>query len=482
MNRSSSTTRSPQARHRRVRGLLPAGIAIALALQLSAGTTYDASKHGHPETGILRLPEEGTGSCAQCHDNHGSRQGITNGGPFGALLFTTDDETLCYSCHSDVSSSHVYPGNVVWAESAHSTSTDAFWRGPTPSARPPADAGKCVNCHDPHGADDGDGIVPSMLRLREQALCLGCHDGTPAKDIAAQVAKPHKHPLAYIGRHAAAEGISDAPAQYDDSGLPRRRHAECSDCHNAHAASADSIPVQAPEASQRLYGVSRVSVVNGPAGTRPAYSWRGADDFFGPREYEICFKCHSAWTQLPPGSADLSLLTNPNNPSYHPIQAAGKNRNVDPAAFEDGMSADTLIYCRECHGSDDPLVRGPHGSSNRNLLVRAYDTTSNPRTMSSSELCFGCHRQEVYADALATAPVQQASRFNQPANQGHAYHVGAQQVACASCHVAHGSPTQPSLIATGQTPGIVIYSQNAGGGSCSPTCHTTRTWSVNYGR
>jgi predicted CXXCH cytochrome family protein len=482
MNRSSYKIRHPQARRRLFRGLSPAGIVILAALNLSAGTTYDASKHGHPETGILRLADAGTGSCAQCHDNHGSRMGISNGGPFGSLLFTTDDETLCYSCHSEESSSNVYPGNAIWADSTHSTSSMAFWPGPTPVARPPADAGKCVNCHDPHGTDDADGIVPSMLRLREQMLCMGCHDGSPGKDVAAQFIKSHKHPVASIGRHTAAEGIMDAPAQYDDSDIPRRRHAECADCHNAHVAAADTIPAQAPEASRRLYGVSRISVVNGPAGTTPAYGWRGASDLFDPREYEICFKCHSSWTELPAGSADLARLTNPNNPSYHPVQAAGKNRNVDPAAFEDGMDADAQIYCSSCHGSDDPLVRGPHGSSNQNLLVRPYGISPNLRTMTPAELCFSCHRFTVYADALSTGPIQQASRFNQPASQGHAYHVGAQQVACATCHVAHGSATQPSLIATGQTPGIVIYNQNAGGGSCTPTCHTTRSWSVNYGR
>lgn len=466
---------------RAARAFLLAG-ALGTSLLAAAQTTYESSKHGDPVTGVLRLPEEGPGACSQCHDEHASRDGVPNGGPFNRLLFTVDDETLCYECHSIESTSNVYPGNVVWADSSHSTSPGAYWRGPDPPARSPSDAGKCVNCHDPHGADDAGGVVPSMTRLREETLCTGCHDGVAAKDIATQIAKAWRHPVERSERHSAAEGASSSPAQFDDSGAGQRRHAECADCHNAHVSRADGVAPVAPEASQRIHGVARIAVNNGAAGTRPIYNWKGAADLIDPREHEICFKCHSSWTTLPQGKPDLAVLTNPSNPSYHPIQAAGKNSGIDPAAFETGWAWDSKVYCSDCHGSDDPQVRGPHGSNHRFILRAASATTSTPQASAPADLCFSCHRYDVYGDPLAGSATQQASRFNDPAQRGHAYHVGEQSIPCHACHETHGSTTQPALVATGRTPGIVLYSQNAGGGTCTPTCHVGRAYAVNYAR
>lgn len=470
--------------HRSVsRGARILAVAATLAASAAAlaGTTYDTSKHGHPDTGVLRIPEVGRGACAQCHDEHASRDGVPNGGPFNRALFTTDDETLCYACHSIDSSSNVYPGNVVWADSTHATSPDAWWRGPVPRARTSADAGKCVNCHDAHAADDALGVIPSMMRLREEAQCSGCHNGVAAKDIATQLAKAYRHPTELNRRHAATEGASSTPSQYDDSGVEPRRHAECADCHNAHVSRADVVPPFAPEASQRLYGVPRIRVINGGAGTRPTYQWRGASDLIDPREYEVCFKCHSSWTTLPIGKPDLAVLTNPNNPSYHPIQDRGKNANVDPSAFVTGWSWDSTVYCSDCHGSDDPLVRGPHGSIHRFILKAPSPVTSSFQVMATTDLCFSCHRWEVYGDRQASAGTQQASRFNRPSNRGHAYHLG-RDVPCFACHATHGSTTHPALIVTGQNPGLIAYTQTAAGGTCTPTCHNTRSYTVNYAR
>jgi len=461
---------------------LALGLAVAYAVNVTAGPAYEQSKHGDPVNGVLRLPEEGRGSCSQCHDEHASLAGALTGGPFDRTLFTVDDETLCYECHSAAGANRVYPGNVAWADSTHSTSPEAYWRGPVPPARPSGDAGQCVNCHDPHGADDALGVIPSMLRLREEALCAGCHDGVAAKDVKTQIAKTWRHPFERTRRHSSAEATSPAHEQYDDSGLEPRRHVECDDCHNAHVASSDVLAPVAPEATARLKGVSRISVVNGLAGSRPTYQWKAADDLVDPLEYEVCFKCHSSWVQLPAGKPDLALVTNPDNPSYHPIQGRGRNANIDAAAFEPGWAWDSLVFCADCHGSDDPLVRGPHGSANRFILRRPSPVTSSPQPMTPTSLCFSCHLYDVYGDAAAKPGTQRASRFNRPKEQGHAYHVGAQAIPCYACHATHGSTTLPALIVTGRTPGIASYSQDAGGGTCSPSCHVTRSYSVNYAR
>jgi predicted CXXCH cytochrome family protein len=477
---SSLRRHLPRTRSRAIR--LACAAALLAAVNASAGPAYESSKHGNPINGVLRLPEEGRGSCAQCHDEHASRGGTSNGGPFNRALFTVDDETLCYECHSTEGGNQVYPGNVTWADSTHASSPDVYWRGPVPPPRDAVDAGKCINCHDPHGAEDGLGVVPSMLRLREESLCFGCHDGIVATGVWNDFGKAFTHPIDRSERHSASEGASADPAQYDDSGAKARRHAECEDCHNPHVAREDPTTPIAPAASERLSGVSRIRTFNGPAGTRPGFEWRGATDPIDPFEYQLCFKCHSSWTSLPAGKPDLSLLTNPNNPSSHPIQGRGRNANVDPAAFELGWAWDSFVLCSDCHGSDDELVRGPHGSTNRFILRRPSITTPGLQAMSPGNLCFSCHRYDVYGDPAASDATQRASRFNRPTGRGHAYHVGAQSVPCYSCHVTHGSTTLPALIAAGRTPGIVIYTQSAGGGTCSPSCHASRTYSVNYAR
>ena len=75
------------------------------------------------------------------------------------------------------------------------------------------------------------------------------------------------------------------------------------------------------------------------------------------------------------------------------------------------------------------------------------------------------------------------SRFNPPqASNGHTYHVGFAQVPCYSCHVTHGATTLPSLLSTGRNPGLTSYVQTAGGGTCTSTCHGSRTYAVTYAR
>jgi len=226
-------------------------------------------------------------------------------------------------------------------------------------------------------------------------------------------------------------------------------------------------------------------VLNGPAGTPPGYAFVPASDTLTApvAEYQLCFKCHSSWTVQPPGQTDMARVLNPNNPSFHPVEAGGRNPFIDPLAFTTGWSATSLVRCGDCHGSDFPQAAGPHGSNHAYLLRAPYDPSSMPRRMSEEELCFTCHSQDVYANLGAPAAVRARSRFNRPATtQGHAEHVLRHDVPCGACHVTHGSTTQPFLMATGRTPGLVAFSSSANGGTCTPTCHAPRSYTVNYAR
>jgi predicted CXXCH cytochrome family protein len=421
------------------------------------------------------------GDCESCHSQHGGGSAI----PYEHALIGPDENTLCDGCHSVPWSGGSYPGTMGYNGSSHAWSPVAIWPGPDPPGRVEAGAaGKCLNCHEPHGWQDAAGLIPSLGLAREEKLCLACHDGSPATtDIRADALKPFAHPMTfYNDRHSGP--TESSPSDFAISPL-NRRHAECEDCHNPHTDRGDGgLRPPAPAASKVLLGASRVGVLNGAAGSAPSYTFiSGSDTLTAPvTEYQLCFKCHSSWTTQPPGQTDFALVFNPANPSSHPVEDMGANRNINFAAFASGWSGTSIMRCGDCHGSELGPA-GPHGSTYRFILKGPYTASPTPRATASNELCFNCHAYDVYANATSPAVVQGASRFNQPAvTMGHADHVDTQQVPCYACHTTHGSVTQPHLIATGRIPGIAAYSETAGGGTCTPNCHGPRTYTVNYAR
>lgn len=438
----------------------------------------DPTAHNNAVTGPSRSKGIPRGSCGQCH--------IDKSTPisYPSSLWRENDNELCYTCHQTINASGVYPGSEVYENSDHRTDPRFVWPGPVPPQRRELRAaGKCLNCHTPHGRKDQGGLIPSLLIAREENLCLTCHDGYPSvRDIARDVRKPYSHPVSrYAGKHSADEGGD--PARY--SYLGGYRHSECSDCHNSHAVVGDPLPPAAPAASNRNARVSRIRVFNGGPGTIPMYEYRSAFDISSPvLEYEICFKCHSSWTQQRPGVQDMARLFNTNNASFHPVEGQGKNPGINPNAFIGGKSAFSTIYCSDCHGSDDSSLRGPHGSQFPNLLRKRYEAHSTSSMTTGDELCFICHNFDTYANPAGL--FQQASRFNPPLSpNGHAFHVGQKNVPCYACHDSHGSPGFPALIVTGRNPGIISFSFAATRGQCSATCHSppaARSYQINYPR
>ena len=346
---------------------------------------YKSTLHGDPERGPQRRFDVPRGSCLQCHDQQA-----------GDDRFAVNDNTLCFTCHS----------MPIWPQSAHAQD-------------------QCVDCHDPHGVRDRDGVIAHMLAEREPQVCLRCHDGSRAADIRSQLTKSYVHGA-------------------------RNRQAACSDCHNVHEVIKDPAP-SSTAPSTRLAGVSRVQVVNGGANVIPGYRLAAAGDPGDPKEFEVCFKCHSSYAKQPLGQSDLARLTNPVNASFHPIQAAGRNARISPQAFVDGFGPESVITCSDCHEQ--------HGSWFRYLLKKSQD-----------DICFDCHARDVYVDGSA------GSRFN-----GHALHV-IQKVECFACHETHGSPRNAALIATGRFPGMNSYSQSASGGNCTSSCHGLQSYTVSYPR
>jgi predicted CXXCH cytochrome family protein len=433
--------------------------------------TYCHDLHAPPNNLSVPLGPNHDVECLSCHQVHYSP--ATN----GTLLLTTNANLLCGKCH--VTADITTPAVHVNRTNANNQWPGGQYGSTFPAKTDPTDRGTCLSCHQAHGwpnAGNPAQDYAALLVEQEENLCFTCHDGSPlAKNLKTNYTKTYRHPTTdYSGRHSPKEDGNSA--SYGTT----NRHAECMDCHNAHRLTSQTTAPVAPTASSRLKGVSRVSVANGAAGTTPTYTFRPASDTTPLKEYELCFVCHSSWTTQPAGQTNYAVKFNPNNPSYHPVEAQGKNLNINTNAFVNGSGPTNTMFCTDCHTSDDPGIRGPHASTNRYILKKPYTASSASRTMSSGELCFDCHRYDTYANPAASATIRNYSRFS--GGNGHAFHVGSRTRPCYACHDTHASTAQASLIVTGRNPGITTYTRTTSGGTCTPTCHGSQSYTVTYAR
>jgi predicted CXXCH cytochrome family protein len=429
------------------------------------------------------------------------------------------------------------PGSATYALTAGTLSAAALASADThgPYSSTPQ---QCGVCHRSHVAK-----APNLLAKSSQsAQCFSCHDGLGANaNVQSQYAltRPVNNPAKR--EYFSHDAVTPTPtakhtrSELDEFGGLANRHSECADCHNSHKAKAvaSTQTTSGWDASGRLAGVSGVSVVNGAAGTSPTYKFlSGVDTEQIPanlvtREYQLCFKCHSGATTLTSNAGlkpsqyalDKGVEFNPANPSYHPVEAAGKNQTDKMKASLAGSSPYKLwnftvgstIRCLNCHASSTtpnatpPLTDQaggslpPHTSANRGILLRNYkdrvlSKEKDAYSAGNFALCYVCHGEAPFANKDAT------SATNFPAHGMHLTDLdgkgnggtdidtagaGQGNAICAECHfrihstknnvdtqeartrlVNFAPNVQPSGTTRTWTPGATI-----GRGSCTLTCH-----------
>ncbi|MEW5938585.1 MAG: S8 family serine peptidase [Chloroflexota bacterium] len=402
-----------------------------------------------------------------------------------------DYENFCLSCHD----SNGRAGNTTpFSDKKPVPSLNAsLWAFAQHNVVKPLFTASCLDCHsNGHGSNKtnmlaqytasapwdwqttGAGAPPSDVMDQEEDFCFKCHTlgGTginvqPAFTTYSNTANSifkHDVGMAY-STHNPGEVFASSFANLN-------RHVECGDCHNSHAGRSglNVAPTLPPE----LRGASGVEPVYGGGGAPLRYNFLTEAVY----EYQICFKCHSSYTTLPtyspdgwngsvyvpnglyklitftapqvPDSRDMAREFNPYSGSYHPVTAVGTNPNM-PASFVagSGWNSFSRMYCSSCHTNGNPASsgNGTHGSPCLHLLRDAVnDASCNQYTTvrglvrpNNSEICFTCHRSDVYNASLPTMNVTLTYFRNGAILNLHWKHVYERNVSCYTCHDSHGS-------------------------------------------
>ncbi len=347
------------------------------------------------------------GDCTVCHDQsaHQSHPDpeVLLSDPDGGASHTFDGTAasvtgFCLGCHDGDGQG----GNLTpFSDGQTPPDVDQWWSNLPAHASTPFGLG-CWNCHrNGHGSDN-----PSLTAALEENLCFSCHNGTLAQEnILSDFQKPYSHPL----------GAQSLVHQAGEDPLTMPRHVECQDCHNPHAAdgSQTSTPPATPGTLLHVDGVDTNGAVVADAANG----------------FEVCYKCHA---DTNPGNAALPRMqveTNlrvefdPAQPSFHPIEAAGKNQ--DMPSLTGGWTKASIMECWDCHAGDNGIL-GPHGSNQPWILKYRYETADN--TQESAQvyaLCYTCH--------------DRASILGDQSFKEHSKHIENLRTPCSVCHDAHGA-------------------------------------------
>lgn len=264
----------------------------------------------------------------------------------------------------------------------------------------------CVSCHKGHGQR---GTL--MLGSPKEQLCFDCHGsakrgerGEARTDVYSVFLKRSNHPVLQSSQyHLQGETLPETSASAP-------RHVACVDCHDPHLTTKD-----AP-----------LKVKRGYAGRKLKLKVKDVR-----KEYQVCYLCHSDSANLPASEHNVAHDFDPNNPSYHPVEAEARSRRSP--SLKGPLHSGSTITCSDCHGNDDPSgPQGPHGSNFEHILKANYSTESGAESPSAYDLCYRCHNRN--------------SILNDESFKSHKRHVVYSAVSCFACHASHGSRSYESLI------------------------------------
>jgi predicted CXXCH cytochrome family protein len=293
----------------------------------------------------------------------------------------------------------------------------------------PYGADSCTPCHASDDAGDPGKVTASL-----NDVCIGCH--TELEPVLAA-----KH------THAAAQ---DA----------------CTNCHNPHNATvpklllADARALCAGCHTETVEKIDKARVqhkaLTTGAGCMNCHNPHGSalEKLLHKVPMEMCLACHDRAGMK---SAEGQPLTNmkawlEKNKEHHgPVQAGD---------------------CTSCHE--------PHGGKNFRLLTEQYPATFYAAfDKKNYALCFSCHNDAAFTTGEGTT----LTGFRDGKRNLHFVHVsvGSLGRTCRACHEVHASGQEHHIresVPFGSVGWVLKlnYVKAPDGGSCSKTCHVTRTY------
>ena len=352
--------------------------------------------------------------CTTCHDPH-----TPNNDPVVPMFLSRSNSsgTLCLACHDPT---RAQPNALNgWLSGSHGTATNSAAPSLGLGAYGTVAGNACSNCHGTHQNPVG----ARNLKGAEEAACSPCHSGTnvvPAlRNVMGDLSKTYSHPVASVsGVHNPTESLPVNAA----------RHAECPDCHNPHAGSAQTGIALPPTVQAALSGVNGYDATGSQ---RPATT-----------EYQICIKCHGDSTNKPQNS---SYMTYGRTPSRYPRGAMPAGYPVPPPVPPDQYN--TRLQFTSTIGHN---VMGTSVVTTANTTLRAYvlnidgtNNTSRPLTKTSQLYCTDCHSNDQARSLKGTGAngphgsayphLLQMNLYQEPAGGGSG-NTTAGRALCNKCH------------------------------------------------
>ncbi|ADG81890.1 cytochrome C family protein [Thermincola potens JR] len=354
-------------------------------------------------------------NCTKCHVPHGS--------DYKHLLRAPDDNNLCFICHTNPSASGRYAGAVEYNKTAHGKAYDStdyvfhvtYSGGYTPrywvGERVYEDAGRCYNCHDPHGrfVPGTENTTREYIKSSANAgtgqnlnpLCYGCHGDAYAYGE-------------YGGKTVYEKTYHGNSSINPSTGVPYNSkmrladygNGECINCHEPH---------KDAEGAMLRYPVNET----------------------GDNKNLLCLKCHDREDVV----ADTGLFDGSKvyNNSKHGLNAqwlADFNTPIvyNKTVWEKGV-------CLNCHNSHG---RTTDGSTDPNKVIpKMLVMNDGP----NSEICNKCH--EYPAIKAKTVGYPGFSVFSQGVHKAKAQWPGGTYYPegnysdvkgkCINCHDPHGT-------------------------------------------
>ncbi|HUT34736.1 MAG TPA: cytochrome c3 family protein [Planctomycetota bacterium] len=312
----------------------------------------------------------------------------------------------------------------------------------------------CGACHAGHGIPRSP-----MLPATRNETCLACHStaaarteartkhllvgGDDLKDVSAEFAKASHHTLSTDGQ-AASSGFRRVNAAAEAGGT-----VTCSNCHDGHYL----VKGNAQEDITRVKEIGNARNQAEP-------------------EYRLCYRCHGTTTGV--GSLNIEQYTRQSNPSFHPVEATGRNTSVP--SLINPWTVQSYTACTSCHGSDQAAgPRGPHGSAFTPILKANYNRDDDQAESAAQyALCYRCHNRNI-----VLSEEQGSFRY-------HKKHME-KRASCRACHNSHGSKTYTHLIDFDTS--IVFANSNgvrnfvdsgANTGACNLRCHDKNHVNLGY--